>query len=281
MLQVDSLISQTGSSYISRGEDPTGKWTIRVSHGPTSNKSKGHFLGWSMSLWGSSIDASVVKQWNIPKLANVFPPIHPDDAEVHPVASASISLAATSTKSYVHPTAMLPDNHTEHVGEAEHPAFPDTPLSSASPSPSAGSGWVSDTTAFVSDQKYLIGVLVVVFAVLAGVGVCLRRRAIRRRHAQYAAVLDGENLPLRSINAHHDPQAAGDDEDADEETGLRSGLGFHSEFLHDEDLNSPGPSPRYRDEPEGEPKGERRLEARSLSDDSGSGESWEHASKLS
>jgi kexin len=117
--------------------------------------------------------------------------------------------------------------------------------------------------------------------VLAGIGVCLRRRAIRRRHAQYAAVSDGENLPLRSINAQHDPQAAGDDEDADEETGLRSGLGFHSEFLHDEDLNSPGPSPRYRDEPEGEPKGERRLEARSLSDDSGSGESWEHASKLS
>jgi kexin len=259
-----------------------------VSQEPTDNDSKGHFLGWSMTLWGGSIDATNIKQWNVPKLSNVFPPLHPDEAEVHPVASASISSAATSTKTYIAPTVMLPENHTEHEGEAEHPAFPIPSSSSASaPSATHGGGWMDETANFVSDQKYLIGAMIILFIVMIGAGILLQRKlAVQRRRAHYAAVPNSDRHAMRALNGQSGPHNAGDrvvnDEDADEETGLRAGLGYHSEFLHDDDV-SPVATPRYRDEPEGRPEDERSREARSSSDgnDSGSGGSWEHASKIS
>jgi kexin len=258
-----------------------------VSHDPTNDDSEGHFLGWSLSLWGSTIDSSKVKQWTVPKLSNVFPPLHPDEAELHPVASASISDAATSTKVYTNPTAALPDNHTDHEGEAEHPAFPAKPISSAAATPTPSGDWVSDTKEFVSDQKYLLGVLAIMFVLLAVTGVCLQRKlAARRRRRQYAALPEGDSVAMRAV-ARRGPDVAredgSDDEDADEETGLRPGLGFHSGFL-DDDAASPRPSQHYKDDPDDVPKEGRTRERRqSASDDSesgsGSGESWGHASK--
>jgi kexin len=237
-----------------------------------------------MTMWGSSIDASKIKQWNVPKLSNVFPPLHPDLAEVHPVASASISSAATSTKLYIAPTVMLPENHTEHEGEAEHPAFPIPSSSTLTPAPSAthGGGWMDETTAFVSDQKYLIGAMAILFITLIGSGILLQRKlAARRRRAQYAVVPDGDQHPMQSLSGQAGPNATGDhvvdDEDADEETGLRAGLGYHSEFLHDDDV-SPVATPRYRDEPEGQSHAEHHRES---SNDSGSRGSWEHAPRIS
>jgi kexin len=219
----------------------------------------------------------------VPKLSNVFPPIHPDEAETHPVASASISNAATFTKVYTNPTAALPDNHTEHEGEAEHPAFPVKPIPSASASASSSAasatstvGWVSDTKAFVDDQKYLLGVVAIILVVVIVTGICFQRRLrARRQQARYAALGDGDSLPMRSLDAQG-PTHHADDEDADEETGLRAGLGYHDEFLEDE--ASPRPSQQYKDEPEERPTHLAGTRDNRGSPSDGSGGSWEHAS---
>ena len=77
-----------------------------------------------------------------------------------------------------------------------------------------------------------------------------------------------------------------DDEDADEETGLRQGrdspsvgLGYHSGFLDDEDpVSASGPPTRYKDEPSPHEKEHERPQSPGSGDGSGSGD-WEHASQ--
>ncbi|KAJ3542764.1 hypothetical protein NM688_g5939 [Phlebia brevispora] len=76
-----------------------------------------------------------------------------------------------------------------------------------------------------------------------------------------------------------------DDEDADEETGLKRGmggdsptaLGFHSGFLDDDEpATAHEPPIRYKDEPE--PHEQHTGRAESPASGSGSGD-WEHASQ--
>ena len=57
-----------------RDEDPLGTWTIRVSDQNKEDES-GKFLGWTMTLWGSVVDASKVKQWEVPLIDNTLPPL--------------------------------------------------------------------------------------------------------------------------------------------------------------------------------------------------------------
>lgn len=77
-------------------------------------------------------------------------------------------------------------------------------------------------------------------------------------------------------------EVSDDDEDADEQTMLHPGrsfdehqemgLGFHSDFLNDDDPISAEQTPSYRDDP-------RSREEGAASPGSGSGSSWEHASQ--
>jgi kexin len=262
-----------------------------------SNQHHGAFLGWSLALWGSTIDPSKVRQFSVSKLDNVFPPLSPEEAENHPVASSSIAQAATSTKEYAHPTSALPDNHGIAEGEAHQPAFGSALVSgSASISvassgtapasthtgimnPTADEGWFPDMQNLSSDKRWL-GIaagVALIFLASAGVFFWRRRAAARRHRAQYAAIAgDSSGLPMgqrgagagrgtgtgtKELYDAFGEVSDDDDEDADEETGLRPKrdlgplgaheVGYHSGFLDDDEANTPGlgGGSGYRDEP--------------------------------
>jgi kexin len=287
---------------VTRDENPVGDWTIRVSDQGTDGHS-GSFIGWSLSLWGESIDPSQTQQFVVPVLDNVFPPLHPDEANAHPAASSSTAAAATSTKQQSKPTAALPTSHGTDAGEADQPAFGGANgTSSAAPSatatgqPSADDeGYIAQLGSLVSSQRWLFGASAVVLLFGLGVGIFFwRRRAAARRRAQYAAVAGGDEVPMGGLEeGRAQPrtkelydafgEVSDDDDDADEATRLRGslerargGVGFHSGFLDDEDAHSPADE-KYRDEPSGSsslgPQADRGQRS-----GSGSPESWEHAS---
>jgi kexin len=294
-----------------RDENPVGEWTIRVSDQQQEGRT-GSFLGWSMTLWGSTIDPSQAKQYEVPIVQNLLPPeAHEDD---HPVILSSTAVAATSTKTRPKPTAHLPGDHGDAEGDSSTPAFTNgaedaaEATASSSMTPTPDEGWFSDMSSLASNQKWFVGAVALVLVFAAAVGVFFwRRRAAQRRRAQYSSVA-GDDLAMSSVGRGVRSDAGGprntkelydafgevsdDDEDADEETGLRggrpqdrspAGLGFHSGFLDDEE---PPSAPLYRDEPSAvERAREHGADERADSPASGSGigsadGSWEHASQI-
>lgn len=300
---------------LNRDENPVGNWTIRVKDQGAAD-STGSFLGWSISLWGGAIDASKAFKLEVKATDPSLPPLHPDDAANHPVISSSTEAAATATKAPSKPTDHLPTDHGHATGEAEHPAFTTTKTtssSSASTSPSSTAtldpeelGWFSDLGDLVGHQQWVFaaGGAVLIFAIGATVFFCRRRRSARRRHAEYAAITGGDDVALGIVErgAGGGPRTkelydafgeVSDDEDADEETGLRTGrpgdspqgLGFHSGFLDDDEAPS---ATIYRDEPTTEQRArelqEKQARERPASPASASGSGsgsgdWEHASQ--
>ncbi|KAI0042684.1 hypothetical protein FA95DRAFT_1525115 [Auriscalpium vulgare] len=284
-------------------ENPIGDWTIRVSDVGAEGR-HGHFLGWSLSLFGSVVNPDApLKTYEISILESLLPPVLQSEPSDPP----------TSTKAHPKPTDHLPGDHGTAPGEADKPAFddggnddiaepspttsPSSPSSTSTPTPDEG--WFAGMSNLVSDRKWFFGAagLVLIFGV--GVGIFFWRRSVGRRRAAYATLPAGDDVAMSSLD--RDTQrtkelydAVGelsDDEDADEATGLHparpqdrspGGLGFHSGFLDDDDPQSarstPGPHRAYRDEPEEE---EKRVSARaSPSGSGGSGDgSWEHASQ--
>jgi len=258
-------------------ENPVGEWTIRVSDKGSATES-GRFLGWTMSLWGSTIDPTKAREYTVPLVENQLPPVVDPEDEV-------ISAQPSPTKILSKPT--LPPDHGSSIGEASKPAFGNPSSTTASPTatmtPTLDEGWVSQMSNLVSDQKWLFaaGGLVALFAI--GAGIFFWRRAVKRRRANYSS-LPAEDMALSSMRESR-PRTkelydafgeVSDDEDADESTGLRpdvvarEGLGYHAGFLDDDDPQSAGPTP-YRDEPShAQPPRERTPD---------SNESWEHASQ--
>lgn len=134
---------------------------------------------------------------------------------------------------------------------------------------------------------------VVLFGICAGF--YFWRRSVRRRQ-NYTSLPAGDEMGMSSIGASRSgPRSkelyaafdeVSDDEDADEETGLRRGadstpvgLGYHSGFLDDDDpASAGGPPTRYKDEPEPHEKEHERTQSPGSGDGSGSGD-WEHASQ--
>jgi kexin len=288
-----------------RDEDPRGEWTIRVSDIGAKGRS-GQFLGWQLSLFGSTIDASIAREYEISLFDKVLPSLPSPNEPVngdHP---------STTTKAHPKPTEHLPGNHGEAQGEADKPAF-DNGDSSAEPSssstvpsgtmvPTADEGWFSDMSTLVSNQRWVFGAagLVFIFGLTAGIFLC-RRAARRRRAGQYNA-LPGEDLALGTLprgrargprtkelyDAFGEQGDDDDDDDADENTGLRAGspsmgveVGFHEGFLDDEDPNTPrtAPTPAYRDEPEKSEVLPSSPSGSGSGSGSGDGSSWEHASE--
>ena len=244
-----------------------------------------------MSLFGSTVDASIVREYELPLFDKVLPSL--PSLNSPPVEHPSSSTSKVHPK----PTDHLPGDHGEAEGEAHKPAFDDS-HPTGTMVPTADEGWFSDMSALVSNQKWVFGAagIVALFGILAGVFLC--RRAARRRRpvGQYSA-LPGEDVALGAMpHSSRTPRTKelydafgeheGDDDEVDENTGLRStsprvpGLGFHEGFLDDEDPNTPrtAPTPAYRDEPEKElPRGGATSPNES---GSGSGDgSWEHASQ--
>ena len=250
-----------------------------------------------MTFWGSTVDASKAKVYELPSDDSPLPPI--------PVASPSSTAdTPTSTKDWPRPTEHLPGDHGEAEGEASKPAFPGQD-SSASPTmtPTPDEGWFPGMSKWVSNQKWFFIALgaVLIFSISVGV-FFVRRRTARKRRVNYST-LAREDVAMSSILGSGQMNAGGgrakelydafgevsddEDEDADEETGLRprgldvdspgGRLAYHSGFLDDDDPSSAAPTTMYKDEPD-EPG---RLDegGRSHSPASGSGDSWEHASQ--
>ena len=287
---------QYTAKTLCRDEDPVGEWTIRVSD-QNAEGHNGTFLGWSMTFWGSTIDASSAKVYEL---------LNEDDSPLPPDPKPPSSITPTNTKTHPKPTAHLPGDHGDADGEAHQPAFPGQ-HDNASPSmtPTPDEGWFPGLSKLESNQKWFFGALgaVVVFGLTAGV-FFWRRRVAARRRANYAS-LAGNDLAMSTVSRDGRPSRGArtkelydafgevsDDEDADEETGLRprdhgdspdGRLGFHSGFLDDDDPVSAGHRPTYRDEPEEADHLKGPADVRSASPASGgegSGDgSWEHASQ--
>jgi kexin len=204
--------------------------------------------------------------------------------------------SSTTTKARPKPTDHLPGDHGEAEGEADKPAFDDgtRPSTSATASgtmiPTADEGWFSDMSSLVSNQKWVFGAagVVILFGFIAGLFLCRRARRHRRAAGHYSA-LPGDDVALGAISRGggaprtkelYDAFGEHDDDDADENTGLRSPggagpeLGFHEGFLDDEDPHTSRttPTPAYRDEPD------QRDSPIGSGSRSGSGDgSWVHA----
>ena len=293
---------------VSRGENPVGNWTIRVSD--LENENNGSFLGWTMVLWGSAIDPAKAIKFELINKPNVFPP---QDSQHNSTATA------TATKSHPRPTLHLPGDHGTAEGDNKKPAF-----SSVSASPTATTrptgiealdeGWFSGMSKLISSQKWFFGAITVVLLFGIGAGIFFWRRRAARRVA-YSNLAETEEVTMntfaggqsgsrrdgaRTARTRQLYDAFGevsDDEDADEHTGLRPreqspsvGLGFHSGFLDDDDPSSAAglaSAPVYRDEPEVEEHQEGHEEVARGADGrvsgaaspSGSGGSWEHATR--
>ncbi|KAJ8496835.1 hypothetical protein ONZ51_g888 [Trametes cubensis] len=297
-------------------ENPVGDWTIRVSDQRKEEES-GVFLGWTMTVWGSVLDAGKdIRLYQVPLVEDVLPP--PPSENDDPV---TITTTSTSSKTIPRPTEHLPGDHGDAEGEKHKPAFSSTvtptptsvptdvaedvaePTDSAAPTITAtpDEGWFSDLSKLVENQMWFFVAIGAVALFGIGVGVFFWRRAVlRKRRANYSSLPGGDDMAMsaldRGASGSRPPRQTkelydafgevSDDEDADEETALRPhaispGLesGLHSGFLDDDDSpTGSGRKERYRDEPES-PVEVDKERADSPGSGSGSGSSWEHASE--
>ena len=296
LVSIHSCVTLTFADYVARDEDPVGEWTIRVSD--QGNQHKGNFLGWAMTFWGSTVDALKAKTYELPRDDSPLPPI--------PVQKPSSTIdPPTSTKTYAKPTAHLPGDHGTAEGEADKPAFPgqdDATSPSMTSIPEAG--WFPGMSKWVSNQKWFFIAFgaVVIFGISAGV-FFWRRRVTQQRRAKYSA-LSGDDVAMSAVSRDRQTNSGGgrtkelydafgevsddEDEDADEETGLRprghadspgGRLGFHSGFLDDDELGTVAPTSIYRDEPDEADRLRDGADRSRSPSGEGSGDSWEHASQ--
>jgi kexin len=225
----------------------------------------------------------LAKEYENPTQVSLLPPPESNDTVVDETPRPS------TTKSHPKPTANLPDDHGSRPGENDKPAF-DAAEPSSTPTPDEG--WFPDMASLLNNKKWFFGVVAVVLLFCIGAGAYFwRRRILRRRRAQYSA-LGGDDMAMRHIPGEGGTPRTrelydafgevSDDEDADEETGLRGGrpqdrspggLGFHQGFLDDDDPPSAPHDGGYKDEPDPVEVEEKRENA-----DSPDG-SWEHASQ--
>ncbi|KAJ4475682.1 peptidase S8/S53 domain-containing protein [Lentinula aciculospora] len=179
------------------GENPIGTWTIRVSDQSVSNpQSNGSFIGWSMILWGTALDASKARLYELPTYEKdsdgwVFPPVEdsrPDDGSEVP----------STTRLPTRPTEHLPGDHGTAEGEANKPAFGGS--SNSTSVPTADEGYFTDLSKLSSNQKWFGGAIaiVVLFGLSAAVYFWQRRRAIRRR-AAYESLAGNDEMPMTSM----------------------------------------------------------------------------------
>lgn len=105
------------------------------------NGKNGTFIDWTMTLWGSAIDATIATPYKMPQQDQVIlpqPPHHASESnnvtlittEIVQDGSTMLTTITSevsqhphskTTKSYARPTAHLPDDHAEQTGESDHP----------------------------------------------------------------------------------------------------------------------------------------------------------------
>jgi kexin len=246
-----------------------------------------------MTLWGSSLDPTKVKIYTVPLIDTLLPPVETNTAT---------PTSTSSTKTHAKPTAHLPGDHGTAEGENDKPAFSPTPSApSGTSTPTPDEGWFSDMSNLVSNNKWFFGAIGAVFVFgIATLVYFWRRRLARRKRGHYTSLRADDDVAMVNIERDGRRGATGpptkelydafgevddDDEDADEETGLRGshdrspgGLGFHSGFLEDDGPDSAGPTHAYKDEPDlGGGSQEPKTQGETRIPDTVSGESWVHA----
>ncbi|KAF9265674.1 hypothetical protein L218DRAFT_957302 [Marasmius fiardii PR-910] len=221
------------------GEDPVGNWTIRVwdAVNPDNN---GTFLGWNMLLWGSAIDPSRAKKYELPADDTVFPP-HDN--------SLNSSLPSPSvTRVYTKPTSFFGND------DASAPY---------------GASWFPGLGTIVARQKWVfagIG-LVAVVGIIATIVVWRRRLSARGDQPSYSRELSMRTFDSRRTDSDEGAPLRGDDDDIPIE-GTEVGQPLLKRTRSDDDLKG------YRDEPH---RSSSRREVSDGSTSSGDG-SWVYTS---
>lgn len=272
------------------GENPIGDWTIKVSDQEMPESSNGTFLGWNMMFWGTTIDPSKARQFELPLVDNILP-VH-----VEPPPSATL----TSTKILSKPTAHLPGDHGHAPGENTNPAF-----SSAQPGPSttrvsiptAVEGWFPNLDNLVSNQKWFFGAIGIVSIFGTGMALFFWRRR-RARFANYSSLPAADEMSMSTLmTGHRNGANSGslrptrelydafgevtDDEDDDIENMAvhrNKGSGLNPTFLDgelEESSEAPVLSGRYRDNPDNTSPSARIPSPHGSGDTT---ESWVHTS---
>lgn len=110
-----------------------------------------------MQLWGSAIDASKAKPYELPEEEDQYPedPLNTGQGQATPsnVATSDVAGATSDplspTKAYVKPTVHLPDDHAEATGEA-HSSFGEA---YPTPSPNPIEGDVKDPSQLAEEEE--------------------------------------------------------------------------------------------------------------------------------
>jgi kexin len=226
-----------------------------------------------MVFWGSAIDASKAHNYEAVVVEDLLPPLdEPQDPVILPSAT-------TSMKQHPKPTANLPDDHGVATGEKTKPAFSTANPTATSTSihdditGTAGTGWFSDMSNLLTNQKWLFIALGVVLLFGIAVGIFFWRRHVARRSASYAELNNeremsvnpmGTSVPsagIRTTRELYDPFGHVSDEEDDEDdddnemtalTSARGGFVFHSDSsnVEAEDPSSDALEPEsiYRDD---------------------------------
>ena len=242
-----------------------------------------------MVFWGSAIDASKAHKYEAIVVEDLLPPLdEPQDPVILPSAT-------TSMKQHPKPTANLPGDHGVATGENTKPAFStEKPaFSTEEPTPTstsihddiagtAGTGWFSNMSSLMTNQKWFFIALGVVLLFGIGVGIFFWRRHVAKKLAHYAALNDEREMSVNPMGNSaatrelYDPFGHVSDEEDDEDndddnetTALRSargGFGFHTDSSNLEDPSSRTlePSSEYRDNPESDEELEEPQEGKKI-----------------
>ena len=258
-LRASSPVIRLGREFIPGRDDEDGAELNGGGGCGVDEDEGGKFLGWTMTFWGSAIDASKAKKLELVDRDDLaFPPppsSEDEDEEDEEDEGSTSSLVATATRIPTKPTAHLPGDHGTAEGEADTPAFSSAAKDASASSPTATStptdqpapeetftpdeGWFSDLSKLMNDQKWFFGAIgaVVLFGLSAAGFFIWRRRKISR--SQYTS-LRGDDMAMGTIgrDARFTDAGSGrtkelydafgevsdeEDEDADENTRLRAG----------------------------------------------------------
>jgi kexin len=231
-------------------ENAVGQWELTVKD-DEHDETTGRLIKWSLQLWGEVADEKDVRLW-------------------HPAAVGEVDEEETGSKTSQRPARPKPTDllPSEHGGELPSSLVSATGIVPAPSSdadgqhPAADEGVFDGIDGLRKHSTWLAGAfLIVLLAALGGGAFFLIRQRNRRNRLMglsgggrgaYAPVADeevGMSLLQRGRRAFGGRRGAeeskelydafGDGPSDSEDDEDREGLGYHDDFLHDEDEHSP------------------------------------------
>ena len=188
-----------------------------------------------MQLWGSAVDGALATAYKLPNDAQIHLPPSPSLTSDEPEATASNAIqssldipifptpapidsvlhATSKTKSLLKPTAHLPDDHGDALGESHVALDPTIPTSTAqldeqldsSPSSSKAPTYLGAMSSLLVDQSWLFFAAGAVVVFVSGLSIFfLMRRAKRRKQGSSSGYTfepvpddEGGSVPMREM----------------------------------------------------------------------------------